>query len=1023
MGEIFSFGVWVRRRRKALDLTQDALARRAGCAVSMIRKIEADERKPSRQIATLLASALEIPAAEREQFLQAARAELAVDKLAAPPLPSAPEAPPSTLPTGTVTFLFTDIAGSTRLWEQHTTAMQPALARHDHILRDAITTHGGMLVKGTGDGLHAAFVRATYGVHAALAAQRALTVEDWGAIGLPRGQSLRVRMALHIGVAEERNGDYFGPAVNRTARLLAVGHGGQILLSHAMCDVVRDHLPPGATLRDLGAHRLKDLSREEQIWQLTVPDLPADFPPLTSLSARRHNLPIQQTSFVGRENQLAVITRLLDGTHLLTLTGPGGTGKTRLSLQFASELLADAGRFADGVWLVELAPLADPALVPQAAASALDLREDAGRPLLATLTDFLRGKDLLLIVDNCEHVVEACAQLAETLLRACPQVRILASSREALGIAGEVAWRVPPLAVPPTELRTANDASDHVGALAQYESIRLFAERAAAVLPGFTVTNGNARALAQVCARLDGIPLAIELAAARVNVLRVEQIAARLDDRFRLLTGGSRNAVPRQQTLRALIDWSYDLLSEAEQALLRRLAVFAGGWTLEAAEAVCTGGSLNQDDVLDVLTQLVKKSLVVADREQGQETRYRLLETIRQYALERLNESGEAEEQLRRHAANFLALAERDAPYGAWDDRAAIWCERLAADIDNLRAALAWSHPAAERAEIAVRLVGALGLFWSEEQATLIEAWGWVEWALEQSHTTSILARAKILWAAGNVAHVEGDNTRAMAFGEQALILSRQIGDHVMVASLLLSIANTARNLGNLEQSQAAADEALGLFRQTRTAWGVGAALVALGDIAFDQGNNALATALFEEALALARQHRSPQVASSALITLARVARVEGNYARAMALYQESLTSRLERKRHVLYYMALYEMGKVALDQGDHGQAAALFQQCITDYKEVKGLTFSCLEGLAAVAVAQGDGERAARLWGAAEVMRQSTSLPMDSLDVRDYERWISAACARLEGASFAAAWAAGRQLTLEQAVAEALAE
>jgi tetratricopeptide (TPR) repeat protein len=428
---------------------------------------------------------------------------------------------------------------------------------------------------------------------------------------------------------------------------------------------------------------------------------------------------------------------------------------------------------------------------------------------------------------------------------------------------------------------------------------------------------------------------------------------------------------------------------------------------------------LDQYDVLDVLTQLLNKSLVLAEREQGQETRYRLLETIRQYALERLNESGEAEELLRRHAAYFLALAEKDAAYSGFDDRAAPWCARLAADIDNLRAALAWSHAAVERAEVAVRLVGVLSIFWCQ-QATPIEAWGWLERTLERSYTTSPLARANILRGAQWVAFTVGDYVRALAFGEQTLTFSRQIGDDVMVANVLFSIAITARNLGYREQSQAAADEALGLFRQAGVAWGVAGALLALGDIMYDQGNNARATALFEEALTLGRQHRSQVVISMALITLARVAHVEGNYARAMALYQESLASDIRQKDTTVYCLALLEVGKVALDQGDHEQAAALFQQCITDYKEIKWLTFSCLEGLAAVAMARGDGERAARLWGAVESSRATANVPIEAFQAKDYDRWLVAAHARFDEVTFAAAWAAGQAMSLDQVIAEA---
>jgi class 3 adenylate cyclase len=480
------------------------------------------------------------------------------------------------LPTGTVTFLFTDIEGSTRLWEQHPEAMEAALARHDALAATVIQQHDGILVKhrGEGDSLFAVFARAADAVTGAAMLQQVLNAEPW-----PAETPLRVRMALHTGDAALRERDYFGAAVNRCARLRAVAHGGQLLLSAATQELVRDSLPEGVSFRDLGEHRLRDLARPERVFQLLHPDLPADFPPLTSLNTLPNNLPQQVTSFIGREKEMAAVRRLLDTTRLLTLTGSGGTGKTRLTLQVAAELLEGDG---DGVWLVELAPLAEPSLVPQAVATALGVREEPGRPLSQTLVGFLKPKRLLLLLDNCEHLLSACAELAGLLLRSCPGVQILATSREGLNIPGETTYRLPSLSLPdPRQLPTS------VESLSQYEAVRLFIDRAAAAVPSFAVTHQNAPAVAQLCVRLDGIPLAIELAAARVKALSVEQINGRITDMFRLLTGGSRTALPRQQTLRAAIDWSYDLLSEKEKILLRRLSVFAGGWTLEAAEQVC----------------------------------------------------------------------------------------------------------------------------------------------------------------------------------------------------------------------------------------------------------------------------------------------------------------------------------------------------------------------------------------------------------------------------------------------------
>ncbi|HLO17204.1 MAG TPA: adenylate/guanylate cyclase domain-containing protein, partial [Anaerolineales bacterium] len=470
------------------------------------------------------------------------------------------------LPSGTVTFLFTDIEDSTQLWEKHPEAMQDALAKHDSILREAIELHHGYVIKTTGDGIHSVFEKAIDAVNATLAVQRKL-------IDPICDLQIKVRIGLHTGEAELRSDDYYGQALNRAARIMAAGHGGQILLSSVTAELAREHLPPDVSLLDLGEHRLKDLIRPEEIFQLLASDLPNTFPALKSLNFLPNNLPSQLTSFIGREREMQEAQKLLSSARLLTFIGPGGTGKTRLSLQLAADQLSE---FKDGVWFVELAPLADPAFIISTIAAVLDLHEVQGISLLSIVIDYLRAKQLLFILDNCEHLIEAIAQIADQLLHACPQLKIIASSREALGIAGETVYRVPSLSLPDLSAKPLLD----------YESTRLFVERAAKAEPRFHLTDHNASSIAQICRRLDGIPLAIELAAARVKLFTPEQIAERLDDRFKLLTGGSRTALPRQQTLRALIDWSYHSLNETEQRALRRLAVFLGGWTFEGAEAV-----------------------------------------------------------------------------------------------------------------------------------------------------------------------------------------------------------------------------------------------------------------------------------------------------------------------------------------------------------------------------------------------------------------------------------------------------
>jgi predicted ATPase/class 3 adenylate cyclase len=872
------------------------------------------------------------------------------------------------IPEDTVTFLFTDVEGSTRLWEEHPDAMRAALLRHDTLLHHAIEVHGGHVFKTFGDQFCAAFTTAPDALEAALAAQRTLQAELWDTVAPSR---IRVRMALHTGAAEVRESDYFGPPLNRVARLLAATHGGQVLLSLAAAELVRDHLPEGVSLRDMGERRLQDLVRPERIFQLVTPELPADFPPLRSLEAFPNNLPLQLTSFIGRGREMAEVKQLLATHRLLTLTGVGGCGKTRLALQVAADRLAE---FAHGVWFVDLAPLADPALVPQAVAVVLGVLEAPGRPLAQTLSATLETRQLLLVLDNCEHMVAACAALAEALLQTCSHLWVLATSREPLGITGEIPYRVPPLSLP--DMRQPPT----VESLTQYEAVCLFIERTVTAVPMFTVTNANAPAVAQICHRLDGIPLAIELAAARVRVLPVEQIAARLDDRFRLLTGGSRTALPRQQTLRALIDWSYDLLTEAERALLARLSVFAGGWTLEAAEAVCAGMWVDRGAILDLLGQLVDKSLVLY-AEQGGEARYRLLETVRQYGRERLSEAGEAEAVRQRHRAFFLRLAEEAEPE-LRGPKQLVWLDRLETEHDNLRAALdAYQEDAAF---LGVRLAGALWWFWVN----------WGHFAEGQRHIERALARgtgvppswrAKVLQGAFTLAEWQGDHALARSFGEESLALSTEAGDR----------------------------------------WGQAFSLFRLGIISADHGEVERATALGTESLALARDIGDPWLIAYPLLVLGAVARHEGDYERAMALLTESLARARQSGDRYTIAMRLMNLGLTALDQGDTEQAGALCREGLALCQELRnqrGIAW-CLGTLAGVAGAEGRAEQAARLLGAVAGRLAVIGGALLPGFHQNLERRVATARAALGEDDFAAAWEAGRAMTLEQAVALALAE
>jgi len=693
-----------------------------------------------------------------------------------------------------------------------------------------------------------------------------------------------------------------------------------------------------------------------------------------------NNLPLQLTTLVGRSREKSEVARLLASSRLLTLMGAGGAGKTRLALAVASEVLA---QFPDGVWFVELAPLADPALVTRAAAAVLGVADQGERALLPVMIDSLRTRRLLLILDNCEHLIAAASQFAEALLRSCPDVRLLATSREALGIPGETAWRVPSLSLP--------DAQDGpaVDDLRRYESILLFEARAQSSRQGFAVTLENAAAVAQICRRLDGIPLAIELAAARVNVLTPEQLAAKLDDRFRLLTGGSRSALPRQQTLRAAMDWSYDLLSEPERILLRRLSVFAGGWTLEAAEAVCSTDLIQPADVLDLLGRLVDKSLVLADA-QGGEARYRLLETVRQYARDRLVESGDAAEARRRHRDWYLALVERGVNQERADRGylgiAVEWLDRLEREHDNLRAALEWSAGEPDGAGTEIRLAGPLWRLW-HFRGYFAEGRRWLEHALSRSGDLPVSARWTAMHGASLLAWRQSDYARAKELGSALLAESSAAGDTVRMIDALIQLG--------------------------------------LGDLRGEEDYPA-ATALFERALGLARNTEDRWRTAMALAQLGAVARYEGRYDLSAARIREAraIFEELGEPGMVTYTNRL--LGHAELARGDPDKATQQYVESLRSFRQRRlGPTWSvaeCIEGMAAVALVGGQCERAARLFGAADHFRQTRGYPRRSSDRRRYAEQIAAVRNALGSGAFERTLAEGSRMTLEEAADFALA-
>jgi len=711
-----------------------------------------------------------------------------------------------------VTHLFTDLEGSTRLWESEPMRMQDALDRHDALARDVVERAGGRVVKTTGDGVHAVFDDPAAAVYAAL--QFTLDLAALArAIALP----LRARCGLHVGGAQARDGDFYGSEVNRAARIMSAAHGGQVLLSDAVAALVGGSLPTDLRLRRLGRVRLRDLAQPEEVHQLLHPSLEEQFPPLRSLDSTPNNLPQQPSSFVGRHGAIAELRELLGRHRLLTLTGPGGIGKTRLALQLAADVLDD---YADGVWFVELAPLSDAALLPQTVARALGVAERPGTPAVAAIADFLANRHAVLILDNCEHVPDACAMLADTLLRSAAHLRIIATSREVLRVAGECLYQLQPLSVPPADEHEL-DAAHH------YPGLTLFVVRAREQQPAFELSARNLQSVITICRELDGIPLALELAAARVRSLSVEHIAQRLRDRFRLLGSGPRTAMPRHQTLAAMVAWSHQLLEDSERTLFERLAIFAGGFDLDDAQGVCGFAPLDRAQVFGLVMSLVDKSLVmsVVDARGADSAapdaeallgRYRMLETIRAYAQEHLDKSGAAEETARRHAAHFLALAER-ADEEIRGTRKPYWCALLNAEHDNLRTAMAWLCGPGNNTEGALRFGVKLAAFW-RFQGHATEGRAYLRAALGHPDAAQFpRAYAGAMLEAGILASFQGDNDEARVLGEASLALYRSLGRASEESSVLIMLGVVLQSTGAFAEARLCHEQALAISR-TRNA-------------------------------------------------------------------------------------------------------------------------------------------------------------------------------------------------------------
>jgi len=902
-------------------------------------------------------------------------------------------ASPAPAPTGTVVFLFSDIEGSTQRWEEYPEAMPEALARHDALMRAAIGARGGHVFKTIGDAFCCAFHTVPSAVDAAVEAQRAIGAESWSGV-----RGLAVRMAIHVGLADERDGDYFGPTVNRVASLIAIAHGGQVILSGAAAGLIAG--VPGArvSLKDLGQHRLRDLASPEQVYQVISPGIAQVFPPLRSVNALPNNLPLQLTTFVGRERELDEIEGLLRNVRLLTLLGTGGVGKTRCAIQAAADVLDE---MPDGAWFVDLAPIADPNLIHAAMLGALGVREDADRPALQTIVDHLKPRTTLLVLDNCEHVIGEAARAADAILRACEHVKIVATSRESLRLDGEHLYRMPTLAVPPEGTRLTAERALDFGAIA------LFVERAASADSRFALRDENVEIVADICRRLDGIALAIELAAPRVKIFSVAQLADRLGERFRLLTGGPRTALPRQQTMRALIDWSYDLLVDDERAMFRKLGIFSGGWSLAAATSICGGADVSEWEVLERLSALVEKSLVQVDFDSDTQ-RYRLLESTKEYAREALRAAGEFEATARAHALNYRDVArEVDDLFikrGASNDAFAL----ASADIDNFRSALAWSlgerNDVAAGAEIAARL----SILWT--RTFRYEGARWLNSARAEPMGDPATA-ARVLLA---LSHVLADGIEKVACATEAVAAYRAIDEPLALASALSSEAEALRAIGEYRKAATAQAEGVALYRAHGNPALVTSALLTLGSIETIAGDRDAARRLLEEARLLNPRN------GSAAVNLAELEFADGHYEAAVRFGREALDYFRDRHRSnaciALCNLAAYS---IARERPDDARTFAREGLAMAHELRLPDLVALAIQHLASVALSTGDADRAARLAGFVDARYDALGLKRDTSEQYTYERLRSGLEEALSAAHLAARTSEGAAMSEERASAE----
>ena len=958
------------------------------------------------------------------------------------------------LPGGTVTLLFTDIEGSTRLLQQLGERYAGVLAECRQLMRSLFQQYNGFEVDTQGDAFFVAFARASDGVAAAAAIQQALAIRSW-----PNDASVRVRIGLHTGEPRLTADGYIGMDVHHAARIMSAGHGGQTLLSQTTRDLVAQHLPPGSFLQDLGEHRLKDLQRPSQLFQLNQAGLPADFAPLKTLDTRPNNLPIQPTPFIGREKEVAALIQLLQrpGVRLVTLSGPGGVGKTRLALQVAAELCDD---FTDGVFIVALAPINAPEQVVVAIAQTLGINESSDLPLFSLLEAALKGKQILLLLDNFEQVVEAAVVLAE-MLAACPRLKILVTSRMRLQVRAEHEFIVPSLSVP-----TQKQLPD-LKTLSHYEAVALFIERAQTMKPDFSVTNANAPAVAAICAHLDGLPLAIELAAARIKHFSPQTLLVRLEQGLSVLSGGARDLPARQQTLRGAIAWSYDLLSSQAQKLFRHLAIFVDGWNLEAAEAICMARGGLAADMLEEMASLVDKSLLRQEEQAEGETRFWMLQTLREFGLEQLAKSGELDATRQAHAEYYLRLAEEVEPSLLATEQAR-WTARLDQEHENLRAALFWllaqagtgSEQSKQQAERTLRFCNALLWFWAV-RGYIREGQAFLDQALASGESVPAAMKAKAFYGAATLAFFVDDVERTERLGSQSLILFRELGDKAGIADALFILGSSAWARAEYMLAQPQLAEAAALYQEMGEQWKRGRCLTqlaristvqgkydqaqellkqglalyqALGDgerlgwvlylharLLFLSGRDTLAVrGLVEQSLSLLQEIGNPWERAYSLVLLGQfILHQEGDPAQARAIFEESRSLLKEAGDSGGMSEAMLGLASVSTMQSNFVTARDLYQEVFSILQRIhyQELISPCLEGLASVAAEQGEFAWAARLWGAAEALREAISTPIPPVYRPDYERAVAKARAQPGDEAFVRAWDEGRNMTAEQAV------